>query len=311
MIFYFYGPNSYMLRQQLNQMIEAYVKKAGSDFGLDRVDGATIKAKDLQATLQASPFMANSRLVIVEGLGQNKNIGDKLAGVLAHVPSSTVAVFVDREVDQRTVVYKTLSKAERVVKFEPMTGMQLAGWCAKEVERLGGTADRQTLQELIALTGDDQWRLSGELTKLVNYDAQVTRETVRALVAPSLDQTIFGMVEAMTAGRAGEALASYHSLLKQRESEIYILTMIQWQLRNLLLAKTGSALSQAELAKAAGMSPFVAGKMLNAQRRFREDTLKDAYTQAADCEFDIKTGRLKAEVAVEQLIRRVAAASKG
>ncbi len=40
-----------------------------------------------------------------------------------------------------------------------------------------------------------------------------------------------------------------------------------------------------------------------------ETMLTGAYAAAAECEYDIKTGRLRAEVAVEQLIYRVAAAS--
>ena len=103
------------------------------------------------------------------------------------------------------------------------------------------------------------------------------------------------------------ALGVYAALLRQRESEMYVLTMIQWQLRNLLLAKTApAAMSPAELAKEAGLSPYVAGKMAAAQQGMREAVLVVAYRDAAGCEYDIKTGRIKAEAAVEQLIWRVA-----
>ncbi len=93
------------------------------------------------------------------------------------------------------------------------------------------------------------------------------------------------------------------ALLDHKESEMYVLTMIQWQLRNLLLAKVAPAgMSPAELAKASGMSPYVAGRMMSAQGSMDERLLAVAYRAAATCEIDIKTGRLKAEVAVEQLI---------
>jgi DNA polymerase-3 subunit delta len=171
-------------------------------------------------------------------------------------------------------------------------------------------AERAALQELVDLAGGDQWRLNGEIMKLINYDNTVTVETVRKLVAPSIDESIFNLVEAMSGGRTDVALAAYRNLLAAKESELYILTMVQWQLRNLLLAKTAQGLTQPELAKAAGMSPYVAGKMLQAQRRHNEDTLRNAYREAADCELDIKSGQLKPEVAVEQLIYRVSMASK-
>lgn len=305
MTIFFYGPNTYALREQLHHMMDAYRAKAGSDFGLERIDGATLKARDLAATLQASPFLASSRLVIIEGAAANKGMADKLADVMAKVPPSTVAVFVEREVDQRTTAFRSLGKADKVMKFEPLAGPRMLSWVKGQIEKLGGKAESSAIRELVDVAGDDQWRLSGEINKLVNYDAQITVETVRALVTPSVERSIFEMVEAMAAGRAAAALSGYHALLKQKESEIYVLTMVQWQLRNLLLAKTAPNMPPNELAKAAGMSPYVAGKMMAAQSATSEDSLKRAYAAAADTEYDIKSGRVKAEAAVEQLIYRV------
>lgn len=310
MTIFFYGPNTYALRQQLAQMVAAYRAKAGSDFGLERVDGAAVKAQELAGALQATPFLATSRLVIVEGVAGNKPVAEKLPKVLERVPATTVAVFVEREVDQRTVAFKTLNKADKVVKFEPLIGPKLLAWVRAEVQRLGGNMEPAVMRELVDLVGEDQWRLAGEIGKLVNYAPEVTSEMVRELVVPSVERSIFDLVEAMTAGRVAAALSYYHALLKQKESEIYVLTMVQWQLRNLLLAKAAPAsMSPAELAKAAGMSPYVAGKMMAVQGGLSESGLKEAYKAAADCEYDIKSGRLRAEVAVEQLIYRVATAS--
>lgn len=311
MTIFYYGPNNFEMKQTLSQMVETYIKKAGSNFGLERLDGATAKVNDIAAALQASPFLASSRLVIIEGLALNKSVGDKLPALMASVPSTTVAVFADRDVDMRTNVFKQLSKADKVVKFEAATGPRLLSWVKREIEQLGGTADSAAIRELVDVAGEDQWRLAGEINKLVNYSPEVTVKLVRELVAPSVEQSIFEMVEAMTAGRAGAALAGFRALLELRESEIYVLTMVQWQLRNLLLAKAApAAMSPAELAKAAGMSPYVAGKMAAAQGRMSEETLRKAFALAADCEYNIKSGRLKGEAAVEQLIYQVASAAK-
>src|SRR6516225_8912730 len=102
MTLFFYGTNAYALRQQLQQMVVAYRKKAGSDYGLERIDGAAVKPRDLWAALQASPFLANSRLLIVEGVAGNKLVAEKLGDMLGKVPATTVVVFVEREVDRRT-----------------------------------------------------------------------------------------------------------------------------------------------------------------------------------------------------------------
>lgn len=310
MTLFFYGPNTYALRQQLTQMTAAYVAKTGSDYGLERVDGVTAKPRELAATLQASPFLANTRLVIISGLATNKAAAAKLSELMSGVPSTTVAVFVEQEVDQRTAAFKALKAADKVMKFEALSGPQLTAWVKQGVEKLGGSIDRPAIQELLTRVGEDQWRLAQEINKMVNYSQTVTAAGVRSMVAASVDQSVFDLVEAMTAGRVDAALKLYRGLLEARESEMYLLTMVQWQLRNLLLAKTAPGLDPPELAKVAGMSPYVAGKMLSAQSRYSEGLLRAAYRAAADCELDIKSGRLKPEAAVEQLIFRVANAYK-
>jgi DNA polymerase-3 subunit delta len=306
MIFFFYGPNAYAARHEIHRMTEAYIKKTGSDLGFERLDGSNLTLKGLQATLQASPFLATSRLVIVDDFGKVKVTGEALEAAMAVIPSTTVAVFYDAEVDQRTAYFKTMQKIARSVKFEAMTGAQLVAWVSAETKRLGGTIDRTAAQALLAAAGEDQWRLSGEINKLVNYQSKVTPETVALLVVPTLNQSIFDLVEAMTAGRGKAAMSAYHELLAERTNEIYLLTMVIWQLRNLLLARTAVGLAPNDLAKVAGMSPYVAGKAMQAARSFDESALKQAFLAATECEYRIKSGREPAQPAVERLILEVA-----
>jgi DNA polymerase-3 subunit delta len=306
MIFFFYGPNAYGARHEIHRMTEAYVKKTGSDLGFERIDGSNLNLKSLQSTLQASPFLATSRLVIVDDFGKVKVTSEALEATLAVIPSTTVAVFYDGEVDQRTAYFKTMQKIARTVKFEAMSSSELTNWIMAEAKRLGGSIDRPTAQALLAAAGEDQWRLSGELSKLVSYQTKISKETVALMVVPTLNQSIFDLVEAMTAGRGKAAMSAYHELLAERTNEIYLLTMVIWQLRNLLLARTAVGLAPNDLAKVAGMSPYVAGKAMQAARSFDESTLKQAFLAATECEYRIKSGREPAQPAVERLILEVA-----
>jgi DNA polymerase-3 subunit delta len=306
MIFFFYGPNAYATRHEIHRMTEAYIKKTGSDLGFERLEGPNLSLKTLQATLQASPFLATSRLVIVDDFGKVKVTGEALERVLASIPSTTVVIFCDSEVDQRTAYYKTMHKVARNVKFEALTGAQLNAWVSNEAKQLGGSIDRAGVQALLATAGENQWRLSGEISKLVSYQSKITAETVALLVVPTLNQSIFDLVEAMTAGRGKAALGAYHELLAERTNEIYLLTMVIWQLRNLLLARTAHGLAPNDLAKVAGMSPYVATKAMQAARSYDESTLKQAFLAATECEYRIKSGIEPAQPAVERLILEVA-----
>jgi DNA polymerase III delta subunit len=106
------------------------------------------------------------------------------------------------------------------------------------------------------------------------------------------------------------ALGLYRGLILQRTNEIYILTMIEWQLRNLLLAKASGDLPPSELTRQAGLSPYVATKAVAKRADFSLETLKTAFLEAVDCEYRVKSGRVPAEAAVEQLIYQVAAQAR-
>lgn len=308
MVIFLYGPNSYERQRQVDTMTAAYVKKTGSDLGLERIDGETATVQQLMSSLAAVPFLATSRLVIVEGAAANKTIGAKWTDILAAVPKSTVAVFVEREVDQRTAAFKALKTAEKVMKFEPLSPAKLPAWVKSQVAERGGSIEAAAVRELIDRAGDDQWRLGQEIGKLVAYAPEITVAAVEELVAATIQRTIFDLVEAMTAGRAAVALTAYQALLAQKESEIYILTMIQWQLRNLLMAKLApAAMSPTEAATASGVSPYVMSKAVAAAARVDEAKLRAAFAAAVEAEYQIKSGAVRGEVAVERLIIQIAA----
>ena len=306
MVFFFYGPNTYAARQQLAKLVVEYEKKTGSNLGLERIDGAKVKPAELNASLQAAPFLATSRLVIVEDLGANKAVAATIDRYLKNIPATTVAVFYDPNVDQRTGYFKSISKAAKTVKFEPLSTAKLHQWVARQVEASGVEIERPAVGRLLDVAGEDQWRLANEIAKLATHHSPITVTAVDLMVEESHTETIFNLVEAMTAGKVDVALPLYRRLRQDGNNEVYMLSMIIWQLRNLLLAKAAGKVSPAELAKAASMSSFVAGKMLTKRHLFSEEQLKSAFLQAVDTDYQIKSGAGTADVLVEQLLFRVA-----
>jgi DNA polymerase-3 subunit delta len=310
LIFFFYGPNTFASRRKLQEMVETYVTKSGSDFGLERIDGKEASYDQIIAAMQASPFLAKTRLVIIENLSANKSAVERVLAALDAIPDTTVAVFHEGEADQRTTYFKTMSKLPKAVKFDKLGQSQLLSWTKREVEKLGGTIERPALNALVEAVGDDQWRLEQEVNKLVNFAPAVTLENVKNLVSTSSTESIFDLVDAMSAGNTKRALAVYRGLIGERTNEVYILTMVTWQLRNLLLAKTSGMSNSGELAKAAGMSPFVAGKALQKGKSLSEEMLKQAFMESVEADYTIKSGQGTAEQVVEDLIYRVAEAAK-
>ncbi len=306
MILFFYGPNTYAARQQLAKLTAEYRKKTGGDLGLERLDGAKLKADELVGALQAAPFLTTSRLVIIEALGTNKVVAPQIAKYLEDVPETTVAVFYDAAADQRTAYFKALTKIAKPIKFEPLTTPKLHQWVVRQAAAAGATIERPAVGRLLDLAGEDQWRLSNEIAKLAAHASPITAEDVGDMVEEGHSETIFNLVEAMTAGKLAVASRLYRQLRDDGLNEMYMLSMVIWQLRNLLFAKVAGDTTPAVLAKTAAMSPFVAGKMLSHRHALDKDCLKAAFLQAVDTDYRIKSGAGSADILVEQLIYDVA-----
>ncbi len=309
MIFFFYGPNSFEARSQIAKLVTQYQKKTGNDFGLDKIEGEKATVAELKAALQAVPFLASSRLVIIESLGKNKAVSTQIDQIIEGIPSTTVAVFYDPEVDHRTNYFKTLKEKAKVVEFKQLDHAKLMRWIIKLVEDAGGEIDRAAVGRLLDLAGEDQWRLSNEIEKLLNYNMEVTVENIDLLVESSRTESIFNLVDAMSAGKRQLAIKIYTRLRTNGENEMYILSMIIWQLRNQLLAKSAGRITAPQLAKEAGMSPYVAGKVLATRHLYTEERIKESFIKAIDTEMAIKSGEGDSDYMVEQLVSSLSGTS--
>ena len=305
MILFFYGPNTFASKQKLAATIEAYEKKSGNNFGVERIDGEETDLKSLAETLQASPFLAASRLVIISYLSKNKLLAENAIKLLNRIPDSTVVVFYEQEIDSQSAFYKTLKAKARAVKFDLLSVAALQKWVKEEVAKNQAEIDEEAAQLLVEIVGDDQWRLEQEILKLVNYSNKIKSEDVKAMVEPSFQQSIFDLIEAMSKGDVQRALSIYKDLITKRTDEMYILNMITWQLRNLILAKTAGNITPAELAQQTGMSPFVASKALAQEGILSEEVLKKAFLTSLQTNYAIKTGHGDADQLIEHLILKI------
>lgn len=305
MILFFYGPNSFASRRKLQAVVATFLTKTKSDLGLERIEGANTTVPNLIASLQAVPFLSSSRLVIVEYLSSNKAVSGQIDKVVSDVPTSTVVVFYEKDIDKRSNYYKTLKAQAQAQEFNQLSPARLTQWITAEAKRLGGSIDRVAANELLTIVGEDQWRLEQELLKLVSYQPVVTKQTITELIEPARDDNIFALVDAVSSGNTQVAIDRYHDILAAGSGELYILSMITWQLRNLILAKASGGMSPAELARETGLSPYVASKASARQASFTLDQLKAAFLAAVDTEYKIKTGAGAPEELVELLIYEV------
>ena len=291
-------------------------------------DGKKLTLGELHHACDAIPFLADRRLVIVEGLlsrltarrGQRlsdskQQLLDALVDYLPHLPPTTRLVLVeDRVLPSSHPVVRLGKQEERgyVKRFEQPDDRALPRWIRRRAQKHGGSFEPRAAHHLASVVGANLRLLDQEIEKLVTFsggERSVTTDDVETLVPYSQDAVIFDMVDALGHRDGRTASKTLHRLIEEGEHPLGLFGMIIRQFRLLLQVKTlkGEGASPREVAKVLGIHPFPAGKLHNQATHFTSAQLEKVYRHLSEVDVDIKTGKIDAEVALDLLVAGLAA----
>jgi DNA polymerase III delta subunit len=111
---------------------------------------------------------------------------------------------------------------------------------------------------------------------------------------------VFGFLDALGYKNKQKAILELHRLLDQGGSPIYLLTMIVWQVRNLLSVKLA-----ANGGPKPKMAPFVWRKTQGQVKNFGEVELVGIFHQLLEAEIALKTTQQKPKLVLDLLIDKI------
>lgn len=307
MILFFYGEDNYRLKQKIKALKQKFIDASLGDTNLSVLDGKTESYDNIVRQILAMPFLAKSRLVIIENIIRDgkPETREKIVEFLPKIPSSSVVVFVEEGVpDKRTSLYKKLNQPKTSQDFKLLEPNELHRWVKKEIENRESKIEDRAIEKLIEYVGNDLWRLSNELDKLTTYSQRLTAENIELLIKPAIESNVFNLIDNIGIKNKKKSLQELHQLLDSGQNELYILSMIVYQFRNLLIVRDfmdRGVSNQYDLAKKAGLHPFVAGKTLAQAKNYTIDGLKTIYALLLDYDIKIKTGKMEAKTALDLL----------
>jgi DNA polymerase-3 subunit delta len=98
-------------------------------------------------------------------------------------------------------------------------------------------------------------------------------------------------------------LVLLHKHLDAGENSLYLLSMIAYQFRNLLIIK--ELLNARKPLASCGLHPFVVKKSSYLCSQFSMEQLKKIYQKIFQVDLDIKTGKIEAETALDLLVSEI------
>ena len=321
--FVVYG-DSFLVRQR----IAALESENGADALLDanrhRMQGNQVNPQELMAVCQALPFLDTLRLVAVDGLlatAESRSVGGRgrrgggavddrwqpLIGAIPGMPDTTLLVLTDGAVAANNPLLRALGAVCTVEEQTSPRGEQLARWIKETAEAKGAAIGPPAIRQMADLVGSDLWTLEQELEKLSLYATgrEISESDVRLMVSQVREASIFEAVDAMIDGRPQTALRLLSQLRDDGREPLYIIAMVERQLRLLALARDSMErrVPQNELKRTLGTSSdFVVRKTMDQARRHSREDIAWRYDRLLEADLSIKQGRIDPDLALELLV---------
>ncbi|MBU0476395.1 DNA polymerase III subunit delta [Patescibacteria group bacterium] len=312
MIIFLYGQDTYSSRQKFQEIIEHYKKIHKSGLNLRYFNLEKTGFGEFRDEFQQTSMFKEKKLVVLNSAFSNPEFKAKILVQAKKFTDSddTILFYEIDNVAKNDKLFKFLKKYGKIQEFKLLDSQAFKKWIVKEFKKYQTEIEPRALMIFIDFVGNDLWRASNEIKKLVNYKkgkGEIEVKDIELLVRPKIETDVFKTIDAIAAKNKKQALELLHKHLDKGDSPLYLLSMINFQFRNLLAVKDLIEKKKPFYAfpKITKLHPFVIKKSSNLAQKFTFLELKKIYQKIFEVDYNIKTGKIKPETALDMFIAEI------
>lgn len=326
MLYMLLGQDDFSLRQSLEKIKGSIGDQSLLAANTTTLDGQQVTLDQLRTVCETTPFLAEKRLVIIEGLLERfepkskssrqkkitrapnqQNEYKSLGAYISKIPDSTILVLIDSRIRNNNPLFRELSAKAEVRSFPLLRDARLRQWIERRVAEEDGSISPQVANLLAELVGGNLWVMANEIKKLVLFTSgrRIEEEDVTRIVSYAQGANVFAMVDAILGFKAGVAEQLLQQLVLGGAAPAYLLVMLSRQLQMIVRVKElrNQRKPEIEIQNKLGLtSNFALSKTLEQADRYPVERIKEAYDKILEADLSIKTGKYDGELALNILI---------
>ncbi|MEO6589138.1 MAG: DNA polymerase III subunit delta [Pyrinomonadaceae bacterium] len=271
------------------------------------------------ASAEQLPMMASRRVIKVVDVRISANSNkdnlkeeneDLLASYFKRPAKTSVIIFVADELDKRRKMAKLLIDNSVAVEFTELNNFELLKWANDELRKTDVTADRQTLDYLLTLTGSNLSRLNNELEKLstaVLPDKIITTQLIDSLVPNTKELSNFDLTDSLISKNKTQTFQILDKILSDGSEPLMILGLIANNFRRISLAKElmASGAGTKEVFRLIKMPPSKHDNFIVTARRTERKKLAKIMKRISETDLAIKTSKGTPQMQIEMLVSEI------
>ena len=318
-IFFLHGNDEFAINRKIKDFESDFSDPTTANMNTARLEARTMTENDLNNAVNAMPFLAAKRLIILSNPSakfNNAATRKKFEEFLSNTPDTAKLVINElmepKEVEKHWLT-KWAAKNSTLIKTQAFflpKQRDMAGWVVNEVKNQSGQIEPPAAARLAEMVGTDTRQAGMEIAKLlayVNWDRPVRGSDVDAVCIVTSQQSVFDFVDALSQGNGKIAQKLLHRLL-ENEDPFSLWGMVVRQFRLLIQAREilDGRGNKDDVARALGVHPFVAEKTTGQAARFSMESLENIYHRLLNIDEQVKTSQVTLDLALDTLIVELA-----
>ena len=314
-IYFLFGNDEFAISRKLKEFESDFTDPTSSDMNTARLDARSMGEDDLNNAVNAMPFLAKRRLVLLANPSakyNNPSVRKKFLEFVDKAPDTTRLVIYEsvepRDVEKHWLV-KWAEKNNKLIQTKAFMLPRLkdmTGWIINETKNQGGQIEPRAAEMLKDMVGVDTRQAGMEIGKLlayVNWARPITSQDVEAVCIVTSQQSVFDFVDALSNGNGKTAQHLLHRLL-EAEDPFSLWGMVVRQFRLLIQAREilDGRGNQNDVARVLGVHPFVAEKTTQQATQFSIESLESIYRKLLRIDEGVKTSKVTLDLAMDTLV---------
>lgn len=318
-IFFLHGNDEFAINRKIKDFESDFSDPTTAGMNTARLEARTMTENDLNNAVNAMPFLAAKRLIILSNPSakfNNATTRKKFEEFISSTPDTAKLVIHElmepKEVEKHWLT-KWAAKNSTLIKTQAFflpKQRDMAGWVMNEVKNQSGQIEPPAAARLAEMVGVDTRQAGMEIAKLlayVNWERPVRGSDVDAVCIVTSQQSVFDFVDALSQGNGKVAQKLLHRLL-ENEDPFSLWGMVVRQFRLLIQAREilDGRGNKDDVARALGVHPFVAEKTTGQAARFSMESLENIYHRLLNIDEQVKISQITLDLALDTLIVELA-----
>jgi len=317
-LYFLYGPEEYLKKEFIRELLEAALPEANRAFNLDVLYGDEFDRHMFDDRVGSFPLFSERRMVILRNFRSlTTSNKEHVIGASQNMAESVVLVVETTSSSLDTAPLKNMKKAADEhglsFKFEFLDEEETIERVRARFRREGRDVEPDALDLLVESVGTQLIDLINEVEKIclaAGDDEVVGRELVASVVGKYRNESLFSLLDALEEKDPAGMIRKLNRLLQGGEEPVVLLGMLLKRVVLLLEVKAltadggrrGSTARDLASSMSGGASPYYAEILRRQSRQFERSELVGLLENLRWADFKLKTTQLEARHILEEAL---------